>query len=615
MAFVLITKWIENSLLEPQSRPQFDDVIVMEKSFLSNRAKSKRPVAFWKHLTGSVFTFLLVTATFVGPVEAASPKASEAEAKATPTPTPTPADKSTPAPHFKPESSNSSGSVTVEGNRVDYQAVAGTIVVHPKGWDDAAPAEDQKAKESEESKEESKDDKEESKNPTAEASMFYVAYTKQNMEPEKRPIMFLFNGGPGSSTVWLHMGAFGPRRVITADNSHTPAAPYQVVNNDFSLLDVSDLVFVDAPGTGFSRIAGKNKEKEFYGVDQDAHAFAEFIVAYLTKYGRWNSPKYLFGESYGTPRSAVLANLLEQDYKLDLNGVMLLSQILTFDLSVDRPEYNPAIEAPYVMALPTYAASAWYHHKLPGPNSPAELEPFLKEVEDFATKEYAHALAEGAILPKAERQAIAEKLHQYTGLPVSYILKANLRIDGGEFEKNLQDDTDTTTGRLDTRFSGPTLDPLSKEAEYDPQAAAISSAYVSAFNDYVRKALKFGQDKMYRPQTPLWKKWDFKHQPPGADRPLQQATNTIPDLARAMKYNPDLRVFLAGGYFDLATPFYEGWYEMHHLPIPERLQDHIQYHYYQSGHMVYAHQESLKALHDDAAAFIHSTDHLDKGSH
>ncbi|MGH8092167.1 MAG: S10 family peptidase [Chthoniobacterales bacterium] len=560
-------------------------------------------IPFRKHLPGFA-CLLLAAATLAVPAKAASHKGSEAKANDTVSPTPT----STPAAHFEPESSNSTGSVTVEGGRVDYQAVAGTLVVHPKGWDDAAMAEDQKAKESEESEDESK----ETKNPTAEASMFYVAYTKQNTEPEKRPITFLYNGGPGSSTVWLHMGAFGPRRVITADNAHTPAAPYQVVNNDFSLLDASDLVFVDAPGTGFSRIAGKDKKKDFYGVDQDAHAFAEFIVAYLSKYGRWNSPKYLFGESYGTPRSAVLVNLLEHQYNIDLNGVMLLSQILNFDLSVDRPESNPGIELPYVVALPTYAATAWYHHKLPGPNSPAALEPFLKEVEDFATKDYAHALAEGATLPKAERQAIAEKLHGYTGLPVSYILKANLRIDGGEFEKNLQDDTDTTTGRLDTRFSGPTMDPLSKSAEYDPQSAAISSAYVSAFNDYVRKTLKFGQDKKFLPEIELWKSWDFKHQPPGARQPLQQATNVMPDLASAMKYDPDLKIFLAGGYFDLATPFYEGWYEMHHLPIPDRLQDHIEYHYYQSGHMVYAHQDSLKAIHDDAAAFIRSTDHLGK---
>jgi carboxypeptidase C (cathepsin A) len=308
----------------------------------------------------------------------------------------------------------------------------------------------------------------------------------------------------------------------------------------------------------------------------------------------------------------VLVNLLEHQYNVDLNGVMLLSQILNFDLSVDEPEGNPGIELPYVVALPTYAATAWYHHKLPGPNAPAALEPFLKEVEDFATKDYEHALTEGTALPKPERQAIAEKLHSYTGLPVSYILKANLRIDGGEFEKTLQDDTDTTTGRLDSRFSGPTMDPLSKEAEYDPQSAAIGSAYVSAFNDYVRKSLKFGQDKRFLPQASLWRDWDFKHQPPGARQPLQQAANVMPDLASAMKYDPDLRIFLAGGYFDLATPFYEGWYEMHHLAIPEALQDHIDYHYYQSGHMVYAHQDSLKALHDDAAAFIHSTDNLGK---
>ena len=571
-----------------------------------NRATSK--ITFRK-LPISFGFGLLTIINLVVPIEAAPPhKASEVEANATVSPTPTPTATPAPTPYFKPESSNTSGNVTVEGSRIDYQAVAGTIVVHPKGWDDAAKPEEQKAKENED---DSEDDKE-SKNPTAEASMFYVAYTKQNMEPEKRPITFLFNGGPGSSTVWLHMGAFGPRRVVTADNAHTPAAPYQVVNNDFSLLDASDLVFVDAPGTGFSRIAGKNKEKEFYGVDQDAHAFAEFIVAYLSKYGRWNSPKYLFGESYGTPRSAVLANLLGQEYRLDLNGVILLSQILNFDLSVDEPENNPGIDMPYVVALPTYAASAWYHHKLPGPNAPTQLEPFLKEVEAFAMKDYAQALSAGTALSKADRQAMAEKLHAYTGLPVSYILKANLRIDGGEFEKNLQDDADTTTGRLDTRFSGPTMDPLSKEADYDPQAAAISSAYVSAFNDYVRKTLKFGQDKMYRPSAPLWKTWDFKHQPPGAERPLQQSTNTMPDLATAMKYNPDLRILLTGGYFDLATPFYEGWYEMHQLRIPEKLQDHIEYHYYQSGHMVYAHQDSLKALHDDTAAFIQSTDHLGK---
>src|ERR1051326_3016879 len=561
-------------------------------------------IAFRKRLLRlGLFSLFLTTAALAAQLRAASDKSSEPESKDTPKPTATP--------NFKPESVTSAGTVTVEGSPIDYQAVAGTLVVHPKGWDDAAPKGDRQSKESEES-EESGQEPNEHKNPTAEASMFYVAYNKKNVEPNKRPVTFLFNGGPGSSTVWLHMGAFGPQRVITADDTHTAAAPYQIVNNDYSLLDASDLVFIDAPGTGFSRSVGKNKEKEFYGVDPDAHAFAEFIVAYLSKYGRWNSPKYIFGESYGTPRSAVLVNLLAQEYDVDLNGVIMLSQILNFDLSVDDPEGNPAIDLPYIVALPTYAASAWYHHKLPGPNSPGALEPFIKEVEECATHDYARALGEGARLPKPQRQAMAEKLHSYTGLPVSYILKANLRIDGGECAKNLEEDTDTPTGRLDTRFSGPTMDPLSKKADYDPQAAAISSAYVSAFNEYVRKSLHYGQDKTYRPEIPLWKSWNFQHQPPGAERPLPQSTNTMPDLATAMKYNPDLRILLTGGYFDLATPYYEGWYEMHHLQIPERLQDHIDYRYYQSGHMVYAHQQSLKALHDDAAAFIHSTDHLGK---
>ena len=576
-----------------------NSVIALRNLLLINPATSKRRMPFRKYLLALALGLLWPSVTLLQ-AEPASGKAPKGE------PTPTPTSK----PDFKPESISTTGSVTVEGSRIDYQAVAGTLVVHPKGWDDAAAMADQESKENEES-EENQRQPNEHKNPTAEASMFYVSYTKAQSDPAKRPVTFLFNGGPGSSTVWLHMGAFGPRRVITAEDSHTPPAPYQVLNNDFSLLDASDLVFVDAPGTGFSRIAGKDKEKAFYGVDADGHAFAEFIVAYLTKYGRWNSPKYLFGESYGTPRAAVLVNLLQHDYDVDLNGVMMLSQILNFDLSVDGPEDNPGIELPYLVALPTYAATAWYHHKLPGPNPPTALEAFLKEVEEFAMHDYAEALAEGATLPKPKRQAIAEKLHSYTGLPVSYILKANLRIDGGEFAKNLQDDTNTTTGRLDSRFSGPTMDPLSKEADYDPQAAAISSAYVSAFNDYVRKSLHYGQDKTFKPGIRIWKTWNFQHQPPGAERPLPQATNTMPDLASAMKYDPDLRIFLAGGYFDLATPFYEGWYEMHHLPIPERLQDHIEYHYYQSGHMVYALQESLKALHDDASAFIHSTDHLD----
>src|SRR3954467_5496075 len=236
---------------------------------------------------------------------------------------------------FQPESVASEGSVAVEGQRVDYRAVAGTLVVHPKGWDDAAwraRAANPSAKEGQLG--------EEDKNPQAEASMFYVAYFKKGVPSASRPITFLYNGGPGSSTVWLHMGAFGPRRIVTADHEHTPAAPYNVVDNAFSLLDASDLVFIDAPGTGFSRIAGKDKEKAFWGVDQDAYAFSQFILGFLSKYGRWNSPKFLFGESYGTPRSAVLINNLTTGDSVDFNGVMLLSQILNFAPTVDRIEAN-----------------------------------------------------------------------------------------------------------------------------------------------------------------------------------------------------------------------------------------------------------------------------------
>jgi carboxypeptidase C (cathepsin A) len=497
--------------------------------------------------------------------------------------------------HFRVEQQTSKGAVTVGGNVINYDAIAGTLVVHPKGWDDVP----QNAE---------KDDK----NKPAEASMFYVAYFKSDNKGAPRPLAFLFNGGPGSSTVWLHMGAFGPKRVVTAEDTHTPAAPYSLVNNDYSLLDASDLVFVDAPGTGFSRIAGKDKEKAFYGVDQDAWAFGDFISQFLSKYGRWNSPKYLFGESYGTTRSAVLSNILETERNVDLNGVILLSQILNFSFDSDFPDFNPGVDLAYQLNLPTYAASAWYHHKLPG--SHPDLEPLLKEVEHFALNDYALALAAGASLPAEQREAIAAKLHDYTGLPVAYIEKADLRINGGEFSKNLQDESNLTTGRLDTRFSGPTFDPLSKLAEYDPQSAAISSAYVSAFNHYVRSDLKFGENREYKPEIDVFKSWSFAHQPPGVPFPLPGATNVMLDLATAMKYNPQLRIFLNAGYYDLATPFFEGIYEMQHLPIPANLQKNIEYKFYESGHMVYAHQASLKAIHDNVAEFIRSSDNLKSAS-
>ena len=502
---------------------------------------------------------------------------------------------------FKPETMASTGTITIGGQAIAYQAIAGTFIVHPKDWDDV-PRDPKSEKPGAAPAEEGAD----AKNPSAEASMFYVAYFKNG--GGARPVTFFFNGGPGSSTMWLHMGAFGPRRIVTATDAHTPAAPYSLVGNGSSLLDVTDLVFIDAPGTGFSRIAGKDKEKAFFGVDQDAYAFAEFISQFLSKYGRWNSPKYLFGESYGTPRSAVLINQLEADRSIDFNGVILLSQILNFDLSPDRPTANPGVDLPYQTVLPTYAATAWYHKKLPGEHQ--NLEALLAEVEQFAMGDYARALAAGSDLGSADRSAIADKLHQYTGLPVEYILKADMRIDGGEFRQNLRGDDGITTGRLDSRFSGPDIDPLSQRADYDPQASALGSAYVSAFNEYVRKDLHYGEGKTFKPSIPIFRTWNFQHQMPGQSQQpasARQASNVMPDLANAMKINPNLKIQLHAGYFDLATPFYQGVYEMHHLPIPSSLQPNIEYKFYDSGHMVYAKDSSLRLLHDNVAEFIRRT--------
>jgi carboxypeptidase C (cathepsin A) len=494
--------------------------------------------------------------------------------------------------YLKDEHQVTQGTISTAGRKISYQAEAGTLVVYLKDpLDDDPPP-----------------PREERTGPpppvSPHASMSYVAYFKGDHEDAQRPITFLFNGGPGSSTVWLHMGAFGPKRVVTVDDSHSPAAPYRIVDNEFSLLDASDLVFIDAPGTGFGHLRGADKEKAFFGVDEDAHAFAQFIVTFLSRHDRWNSAKYLFGESYGTTRAAVLAYVLQDEQSLDLNGVILLSQILCFDNSPDGPQFNPGVDQPYALALPTYAATAWYHNKLP--NQTQTLEPLLAEVEQFALGDYWQALAAGNSLSAERKSAIAAKLHSYTGLPVDYIERANLRINGGEFEKTLLG-ADVTTGRLDSRFSGPTLDPMSKEAEYDPQSAAISSAYVSAFNDYVRTTLKFGEQKIYKAGIDVWQSWDFLHQPPGVSSKISGATNVEPDLAAAMKQNPNLKVQLNGGYFDIATPYFAAVYELQQLPIQPLLQSNIESHFYKSGHMVYAHEPDLKALHDNVAAFIAHT--------
>jgi carboxypeptidase C (cathepsin A) len=508
---------------------------------------------------------------------------------------------------FQPSEVASTGAVTIGGKAVAYRAIAGTLVVHGLGWDDVAWREAAAAPSPEKDKE----------GLAPEASIFYTAYFKQDGRQDgsrdaggkSRPLIFIYNGGPGSATLWLHMGAFGPRRVVVREDGHTPPAPYPVVDNAYSLLDVADLVFIDAPGAGFSRIAGKDKEKAFWGVDNDSHAFARFIQQFLNKYGRWNSPKYLFGESYGTTRSAVLANELASSFSVDLNGVILLSTILNFDLSVDSPSFNPGVDTAYVTALPTMAATAWYHNRLPG-TRPAELEPFLREVEKFALSDYAAALQQGGRLEPAARQKIAERLSGYLGLPVDYLLKSDLRVSGGQFSQQLQLPGGLTTGRIDTRFSGPSLDLLSKEAQYDPMITSVGAAYVAAWNDYARSTLKFPAEDGFKIFAPVFPAWDMAHQAPGMPLPFTgQTTNVMLDLATVMKQNPNLKVLNTGGYYDLATPYFEGVYEMEHLPIPDSLRANIEYRYFPSGHMVYLNEPALAGLHDTVADFVRRTSH------
>ena len=324
------------------------------------------------------------------------------------------------------------GSVTVEGRKIDYTATAGTIILrNARG------------------------------KPTG--SMFYVAYVKDGLKDEsRRPVTFFYNGGPGAASLWLHMGAFGPWRVVTNDHTHTPAAPYKTVSNEYSLLDVTDEVFVDAIGTGYSRIIGQDEggvgePKDFYGIDADVASFAQFIKRYDSESDRWNSPKYIYGESYGTLRSAALVDYMGERDSTDINGVILQSTVLTHLTN----RFWPNNDVPYEVFLPSYAATAWYHHRLP--NQPAALQPFLQQVEQFALTDYASALNAGNALSSDQFEAVAQKLHEYTGLSAAFIKKADLRVTDQEFFHQLLADQDETVGRLDSRFVGPSLDPLSQE--------------------------------------------------------------------------------------------------------------------------------------------------------
>lgn len=433
-------------------------------------------------------------------------------------------------------------------------------------------------------------------------SMFYVAYTEDNAPAKTRPVTFLYNGGPGSATIWLHMGSLGPVRVVTQSPDASKPAPFEWVPNQYSLLDKSDLVFIDAPLTGFSRLVDKGTAKELTGVDPDLHAFEKFIVRYITLNQRWNSPKFLFGESYGTTRSAGLVGLLNND-GIEFNGVTLLSSILNYGVEI------PGYDTGYWGNLPSYAAIAWYHKKVP---QTMPLAAWVDEARKFAAGPYADALMQGDRISPADFDATAEKVAQFTGLPVQYVKDADLRISASRFRKQLMLGDQQILGRYDARFEGSDVDAAGENPGYDPSDTGISGAFVGAFHEYLATELKYTTNENYdlhAPRTPgATGGWDEHHQPSGGSsrgfgRGGQSMPDVAVDLADAIRKNPHLQVFSANGYFDLATPFFITEFDLAHMELPASLRGNVHFGYYPAGHMVYLNVEALKMLHADMDHF------------
>jgi carboxypeptidase C (cathepsin A) len=434
------------------------------------------------------------------------------------------------------------------------------------------------------------------------ASIFYVAYTQDGADARTRPVTFFYNGGPGAASIWLHMGSFGPVRVLTHSPDASGPAPFTWVQNEYSLLDKSDLVFIDAPLCGFSRAVGKGTVKDFAGTDQDIHAFDQFIVRYITLNQRWNSPKFLFGESYGTTRSAGLVSALQRD-GVEFNGVVLLSSILNYNIR------NPGYDTEAVGYLPSFAAIGYYYKKVKATGTLAE---WVEQARQFARGPYAEALQQGDKLPPAEFDAIAAKVAALTGLDVQYVKEAKLRVSASRFRKELLRNDERTLGRYDARFMGWDPDAAGEAPGSDPSDTGISGAYVGAFHDYIQKELKYMSQEPYYASGPgVNQAWDFKHRPPGAGPRSgeQSEPDTAMDLADAMRKNPMLRVFSANGYFDLATPFFATEYDLDHMSLPENLVGNVQFGYYPAGHMVYLNVDALKQMKSDLAKFYSASLH------
>jgi carboxypeptidase C (cathepsin A) len=440
-----------------------------------------------------------------------------------------------------------------------------------------------------------KDDKGE---PTA--LIYSTAYTRGDVKDfSQRPIAFVYNGGPGSSSIWLHMGAFGPRRVVNANAGFTPPAPYRLEDNANCLLDKTDLVFIDPVGTGFSHAVGKAQNKDFWGVDQDVKMFAQFISIYTNRNNRWNSPKFLIGESYGTFRSVALGNYLQSHEGMYINGIVLISSVL----NLGTISFNPGDDMPYILYLPSYAAAAAYQKVLPEP--PSDLNAFLADARKFAATEYADALLKGTNIGTAEKADIAKKLSHFTGLSEDYLLKADLRVSLPQFNVELERSRGLTTGRYDARYTMPTYDLLTEYAEEDPSYVAVRGAFTAAFNSYTREELKVTQERSYEVLNgEVGNNWDWKHHGPGSSGYFPGSANVEGDLIQALMTNPHLRVQVENGFYDMATPFFATEYTMDHLFLPGNLRSNIQLEYYNAGHMMYLHEEDLGKLKSNIVAFI-----------
>jgi carboxypeptidase C (cathepsin A) len=512
-----------------------------------------------------ITSLVLVLGVFAAavPLRAQEKKPDEPKVKAAAAadnkPSPVPAEKSSVTQH----------TVAVNGRTLHYTATAGTLLIRDAD-----------------------------NNPNG--SMFYVAYTLDGASTKTRPVTFLYNGGPGSCTMWLHMGSFGPMRIQTASPEATPPAPYHLVPNQFTLLDQSDLVFVDAMGTGFSTPVGKATLKDFLGVDQDVLAFNHFIARYLTVNQRWNSPKFLIGESYGTTRSAGLAYSLEKS-GIALNGVVLVSSILNYN------QHAPGLDNEYINNLPSYAAIAWYHDKLA--NKPADLKAFLEQVRAYARGPFSEALSQGQNLSPAEEDQVAQKVSQMTGLSVKYLKQANLRVSASDFRKELMRDDRRILGRYDARFEGTERNAIGETPNYDPSDTGITGAFVAAFHDYLGSELKYKTDDVYKATAygPNFK-WDWKHVPPSGSPGYgpERWPDVALDLAEAMRQNPHLKLFSANGYFDLATPFFETESDISHMQLDPSVRQNIRFGYYPSGHMIYLNVDALKQLKADLVQFYSS---------